>query len=151
MSERLHAQSTVPAGMTALGRAHSYVAACGLGRLVDLVYLRVSQINGCAYCIDMHSRDLLKTGMPVETLVLVPAWREAGGLFDARERAALAWAEAVTRVAGTGVPDADYAAPAAVFDAKALADLTLAVALMNAYNRLGVAFRMTPAAVTRAA
>lgn len=76
--------------------------------LVDLVYLRVSQINNCAYCLDMHTRDLLKKGVKVETLALVQAWREAGHLFDDRERAALAWAESVTLVAQTGVPDAAY-------------------------------------------
>ena len=76
--------------------------------LIDLVYLRVSQINGCAYCIDMHSRDLLQGGVPIEKLVLVPAWREAGRLFSEKEQAALAWSETVTRVAETAVPDADH-------------------------------------------
>jgi AhpD family alkylhydroperoxidase len=117
--------------------------------LVDLIYLRVSQINGCAYCIDMHSRDLLKDGVSIEKLVLVPAWREGGALFDGTERAALAWAETVTRVAETGVPDAEYAAAAAVFDQKQLADLTIAIGLMNAYNRLAISFRSTPAAAKR--
>jgi AhpD family alkylhydroperoxidase len=73
-----------------------------------LVYLRVSQINGCAYCIDMHSRDLIKEGFVIEKLVLVQVWREASGLFDARECAALAWAETVTRVADTAVPDDEF-------------------------------------------
>jgi AhpD family alkylhydroperoxidase len=78
--------------MKALGGVHGYVAQSGLSKpLVDLVYLRVSQINGCAYCIDMHSRDLAKDGMAVEKLVLVPVWREADGLFSERERAALRW------------------------------------------------------------
>ena len=86
--------------------------------LIDLVYLRVSQINGCAFCIDMHSRDLLKAGLPVDKLVLVPVWRDAGDVFSRRERAALAWAETVTRVAETGVPDADYDAAAAEFNAQ---------------------------------
>jgi alkylhydroperoxidase family enzyme len=76
----------------------------------------------------------------------VPVWREAGGVFSARERVALAWAETVTRVAETGVPDADYAAAAAEFSDKELADLTYAIGLMNAFNRFGVAFRSTPAA-----
>jgi AhpD family alkylhydroperoxidase len=139
-----------PAGMKALGGAYAYVRQCGLPpRLIDLVFLRVSQINGCAYCIDSHSRDLLKGGMPVEHLVMVAAWHEAGGIFDARERAALAWAEAVTRLGEHGVPDAAFAAARAAFDddEKQLADLTIAVALMNAYNRLAISFRKTPAAV----
>jgi AhpD family alkylhydroperoxidase len=125
-----------------------YLAQSSLSkRLRDLVDLRVSQLNGCAYCIDMHSRDLLEGGLPVEHLCLVPVWREAGELFSARERAALAWAETVTRVADTEVPDADFEAVSAHFEGKELADLTLTIALMNAYNRLGVSFRMTPAAV----
>ena len=119
-------------------------------RLVELVFLRVSQINGCAYCIDMHSRDLLKQGVAVDKLVLVPVWREGGALFSAREQAALAWAECVTRVADSGVPDDDYDAAAAQFNAKELADLTYAIGLMNAFNRLGVTFRNTPAAVRKA-
>jgi AhpD family alkylhydroperoxidase len=109
----------------------------------------VSLINGCAYCIDMHSRDLLKGGMAVEKLVLVPVWREAGGLFSERERAALAWAETVTRVADTAVPDADYRDAAAAFSDKELADLTIAIALMNAYNRLAISFRTPPTDVQR--
>ena len=119
--------------------------------LITLVYLRVSMLNGCAFCIDMHSRDLLESGLPVEKLVLVPVWREGGALFSPRDRAALAWAEAVTRVAGTGVPDADYDAAAAAFTDRELADLTYAIGLMNAFNRFGVTFRSTPAATAAAA
>src|SRR4051812_26543722 len=101
--------------MKALGGVYGHIMQSGLAKtLVDLVYLRVSQINGCAYCIDMHSRDLLKDGVTVEKHVLVPAWRESGALFDETERAALAWAETVTRIAETGVPDAEYEAAAAV-------------------------------------
>lgn len=118
--------------------------------LIDLVFLRVSQINGCAYCIDMHSRDLVKQGVAVDKLVLVPVWHEAGTVFSRRERTALAWAESVTRVSETGVPDEDYAAAAAEFTDKELADLTYAIGLMNAFNRLGVSFRATPAAATAA-
>ena len=147
MTQRMDYNATTPAGMKALGGVYGHVLQSGLPKtLVDLVYLRVSQINGCAFCIDMHSRDLLKDGVKVEKLVLVPAWREAGALFDATERAALAWAESVTRVAETGVPDGDYAAAAAVFDPKQLADLTIAIGLMNAYNRMAISFRATPAA-----
>jgi AhpD family alkylhydroperoxidase len=147
VTQRLNYNVATPAGMKALGGVHGYVGQSGLpATLVDLVYLRVSLINGCAYCIDMHSRDLLKRGMAVEKLVLVPVWREAGDLFCERERAALAWAETVTRVAETAVPDADYRDAAAAFSDKELADLTIAIALMNAYNRLAVSFRTPPAA-----
>ena len=146
MTQRMDYNAATPAGMTALGGVYGHVLQSGLPKaLVDLVYLRVSQINGCAYCIDMHSRDLLKEGLTVEKLVLVPAWREAGGSADT-ERAALAWAETVTRVAETHVPDADYEAAAAVFDRKQLADLTIAIGLMNASNRLAISFRAPPAA-----
>ena len=102
MTERLDYMKIAPAGVKALGGVYGYILQSGLpGQLVNLVYLRISQINGCAYCIDMHTRDLLKGGLAIEKMVLVPAWREAGGLFDTRERAALAWAETVTRVAET--------------------------------------------------
>lgn len=150
MTHRVDYNAATPAGMKALGGVYRHVTQSGLPKtLVDLVYLRVSQINGCAYCIDMHSRDLLKEGVSVEKLVLVPAWREGGPLFDETERAALAWAETVTRVAETGVPDAEYEAVAAVFDQKQLADLTIAIGLMNAYNRMAISFRATPAAANQ--
>ncbi|MGD9509277.1 MAG: carboxymuconolactone decarboxylase family protein [Geminicoccaceae bacterium] len=147
MTQRMDYNAATPAGMKALGGVYGHVLQSGLPKvLVYLVYLRVSQINGCAYCIDMHSRDLLKEGLPVDKLVLVPAWREAGTLFDDTERAALAWTETVTRVAETHVPDADYEAVAAVLDNKQLADLTIAIGLMNAYNRMAIGFRTPPAA-----
>ena len=148
MSQRMDYNAAAPAGMKALGAVHGYVRQSGLpSRLVDLVFLRVSQINGCAYCIDMHSRDLLKAGLPVEHLVLVAAWPEAGGIFGEQERAALAWAEAVTRLGDRGVPDSAFEAAAAVFGEKQLADLTIAVGLMNAYNRVAISFRATPMAL----
>jgi AhpD family alkylhydroperoxidase len=147
MTQRMDYYAATPGGMKALAGVYSHVQQSGLPKaLVNLVYLRVSQINGCAFCIDMHSRDLLKEGMAVDKLVLVPAWREGGTLFDDTERAALAWAETVTRVSQTGVPDADYEAAAAVFDPKQLADLTIAIGLMNAYNRMAISFRAPPAA-----
>jgi AhpD family alkylhydroperoxidase len=148
MSNRLDYAKASPEGFKALGGVYLSVQKSGLPKqLVDLVYLRVSHVNGCAYCIDMHSRDLLKSGLAVDKLVLVPVWHEAGELFSVRERIALAWAETVTRVAETGVPDADYEAAAAEFSDQELADLTYAIGLMNAFNRLGVSFRATPAAV----
>ncbi len=147
MTKRVDYNVATPAGMKALGGVHGYLLQSGLPKaLIDLVYLRVSQINGCAYCIDMHSRDLVNEGMAVEKLVLVPVWRAAGGLFEDTERAALAWAETVTRVAETGVPDVDYAAAAAAFDNRQLADLTIAIGLINAYNRIAISFRTPPAA-----
>lgn len=148
MSHRLNFAQVAPEGAKALGKVHAYLEDCSLPRqLVDLVYLRVSLINGCAYCIDLHTRDLVKSGMPIEKVVLVPVWEESGALFDSRERAAMAWAESLTRVAQTHAPDADYAAAAAVFNERELADLTIAISVMNAYNRLGIGFRKPPKAL----
>ena len=136
-----------PEGYKAFGGVYLSILKSGLPKeLIDLAYLRVSQINGCAFCIDMHSRDLLRAGLNVDKLILVPVWHDAGAVFSARERAALAWAETVTRVAEGGVPDAAYEAAAAEFTDKELADLTYAIGLMNAFNRFGIAFRSTPAA-----
>ena len=150
---RLDYNQVAPAGAKALGGVYGYIMQSGLpATLVNLVYLRVSQINNCAYCLDMHTRDLLKNGVKIEKLVLVQAWAEAGHLFDERERAALAWAETVTRVAETGVPDEAYQAVRAVFGERELVDLTIAISMMNAYNRMSISFRNTPqAALEKAA
>jgi AhpD family alkylhydroperoxidase len=148
MSQRLDYTQIAPAGVKALGGVYGYVTQSSLSPvLVDLVYLRISQINNCAYCLDMHTRDLLKKGEKIEKLALVQAWAEGGTLFDARERAALAWAETVTRVADTGVPDEAYQAARAVFEERELVDLTIAIGLMNVYNRMAISFRNTPQAV----
>jgi AhpD family alkylhydroperoxidase len=145
MRERLDYYAATPSGMKAMTGLYEHVRRSGLPNvLIDLVFLRASQINGCAYCIDMHSRDLLKAGVAVDKLVLVPVWREAGSLFDPTEQAALAWAETVTRVAEAGVPDAEFEAAAVVFDPRRLADLTIAIGLINAYNRMAISFRTTP-------
>ncbi|HWL83797.1 MAG TPA: carboxymuconolactone decarboxylase family protein [Roseomonas sp.] len=148
MAKRLDYTQVAPNGAKALGGVYGYVVQSGLpAELVDLVYLRISQINNCAYCLDMHTRELLKRGVKVEKLALVQAWREGGGLFSREEGAALAWAECVTRVAETGVPDSAYEAAREVFDEKQLVDLTIAISLMNSYNRMAISFRNTPQAV----
>ncbi|SFC33772.1 alkylhydroperoxidase AhpD family core domain-containing protein [Polaromonas sp. OV174] len=147
MTVRIDYNQVAPLGAKALGGVYGYVMNSGLpAELVELVYLRVSQINNCAYCLDMHTRDLLSKGVKVEKLALLQAWSEVGKLFDARERAALAWAELVTRVASTGVPDQAYEAARTVFSEKELVDLTIAISLMNAYNRMAISFRNTPKA-----
>ena len=152
MSRRLDYNQIAPAGAKALGGVYGYLMQSSLSPvLVDLVYLRISQINNCAYCLDMHTRDLLKKGQKIEKLALVQAWAEGGNLFDERERAALAWAETVTRVAETGVPDDAYRAARAVFEERELVDLTIAIGLMNAYNRMAISFRNTPQAVVEKA
>jgi len=151
MSNRIDYAKASPEGFRAFGAVYAYLRKSSLPtELIDLVYLRVSQINGCAYCIDMYSRDLLKIGVAVDKLVLVPVWRDAGAVFDSRERVALGWAETVTRVSETGVPDADYATATAEFSDQELADLTYAIGLMNAFNRFGISFRSTPAAAAKA-
>lgn len=148
MSKRLDYNQIAPAGVKALGGVYGYVMQSKLpATLVELVYLRISQVNNCAYCLDMHTRDLLKKGVGIEKLALVQAWREAGNLFDERERAALSWAETVTRVAETNVPEEAYQAARAIFDERELVDLTIAISLMNAYNRMAISFRATPSAI----
>jgi AhpD family alkylhydroperoxidase len=150
MTKRLDYNQIAPNGTKALGGVYGYVMQSGPpAELVDLVYLRVSQINNCAYWLDMHTRDLTKKGVPIEKLALVQAWAEGGDLFSATERAALAWAETVTRVAQTGVPDEAYRAARAVFGEKELVDLTIAISLMNAYNRMAISFRNPPQAAIK--
>jgi AhpD family alkylhydroperoxidase len=141
-----------PEGAKAIGTLHHFVTKGTAlpGPLTHLVFLRVSQINGCAHCIDIHTRDLLAEGMPVEKVVLVPVWHEAQDLFSEHERAALAWSEEVTRVSETHASDEAYAAALAVFGEKDLVDLTLTIAAMNAINRMGISFRMKPRARARA-
>lgn len=147
MVQRIDYNQVAPAGVKALGGVYSYVMQSGLStELVELVYLRISQINNCAYCLDMHTRDLIKKGVAIEKLALVQAWQEGGHLFDERERAALAWAESVTKVSTTGVPDDVYQLAHSVFEEKELVDLTIAISLMNAYNRMAISFRNTPQA-----
>lgn len=147
MSQRLDYATLSPLGMKALGGVYGYVSQCGLpAALVDLVYLRVSQINGCAYCIDTHSKDLLKHGMPMSKILLAAAWHEAEGHFDEREKAALQWAEAVTLVSVTHVPDEAFDNVRKSFSEKEVADLTIVVGLMNIYNRMAISFRVPPAA-----
>jgi AhpD family alkylhydroperoxidase len=145
MSLRLDYQARSPLGMKTLGGVYSYVAGSGLEKsLVDLVYLRTSQINGCAYCIDGHATDLLKAGQPAQKLLLLSSWREAEGWFSPREQAALAWSEAVTLVSTSRVPDNVFSIARAQFSENELTDLTLAVGLINSYNRIAISFRRGP-------
>jgi AhpD family alkylhydroperoxidase len=113
-------------------------------QLIDLIDYRVSQLNGCAFCLDMHSKDLRARGETEQRLYMITAWREAPHLYSSRERAALAWAEAVTRLENQQVPDAVYDMASKEFSEAELTQLTLAVAAINGWNRLNVAFH-TPA------
>ena len=145
MTQRLDYEKLSAAGLRAFGGVYVYIVNSGLPKaLIDLVFLRASQINGCAYCIDMHSRDLLKGGASVEKVMLVSAWREAGDFFSAREKAALQWAEAVTLISESHAPDEAFAAVSAQFQPKEISDLTLAIGVINTYNRLSIGFRRPP-------
>ena len=148
MTQRSAYQTHAAEGMRAIGAVHTYLSKSGLPKpLLDLVYLRASQLNGCAYCIDNHSHDLLKEGVSQEKLLLLSAWHEAGAFFS--ERAALAWTDALTHVSETHAPDADYEAAAAQFSEKELADLTIAIGLINAFNRIAIGFRRPPDSLRR--
>lgn len=140
--------SVSPDGAKAMGGIHQYVLnnTSLPSTLIHLVFLRVSQINGCAHCIDIHTRDLISEGVSVDKAVLVPVWHEVQYLFSDQERAALAWAEEVTRVSETHASDEAYAAASAAFAEKDFVDLTIAIAAMNAINRLGISFRLKPRA-----
>lgn len=146
MSQRLDFFATMPQGMKTLFATGQYVAASLPAGLIHLVNLRISQINGCAFCLDMHTKEALRDGDSIERLALLPAWHEVDGVFTDRERAALQWAESLTLIATTRAPDADFAAAKAQFNDKELADLTLAIGLMNTYNRLSIGFRNPPEA-----
>jgi AhpD family alkylhydroperoxidase len=112
--------------------------------LLELVKLRASQINGCAYCVDMHSRDARKHGESERRLYAIAVWREAP-FFTERERAALAWTEALTRISETRAPDADYEWLSSQFNERERVDLTLAINAINGWNRLAIGFRSVSA------
>jgi len=141
MSQRLDYKAASPAAFKALLHVEQQVHASGLeAPLLELIKTRASQINGCAWCLDMHTKDARARGESEQRLYLLPAWREAP-CYSPRERAALAWTEAITRVATEEVSDALFAEARAQFDEKALVDLTLAIIAINGWNRMNVAFR----------
>ena len=141
MKARIHYGKGLYDAMDALDQ---YLDRCGLdASLLHLVRLRASQINGCAYCLDMHWKDLRALGSGEQRLYSLDAWRECPYYTD-RERAALAWTEAVTLVTAGHVSDAVYEETRAQFNERELADLTLAVTTINAWNRLSIAARLVP-------
>lgn len=128
----------------ALGAVHKLMRNSSIeATLVDLIYLRISQLNGCAYCVDLHTHDLLAAGEKPQKLYNMTVWREAP-FFSPRERAALAWAEALTRQAIEPPSATVRAETQRAFSDKEFADLTFVIATMNAYNRLGVGFELHP-------
>ena len=141
LDDRLDYQKAAPDAFNAMLALETAVRRSGLEHsLIELVKMRVSQINGCAYCLDMHSKDARAAGETEQRLHLLAAWREAP-FYTERERAAQARAEALTLVASQGASDAVYQQARAQFDAKALVDLTLAIVAINGWNRLAIGFR----------
>jgi AhpD family alkylhydroperoxidase len=140
MKTRINPQEKGQGAFKALYAIGGYLAKSPVPQsLLNLIYFRVSQINGCAYCLDMHSKDLRAEGETEQRLYMLEAWRESPFYSD-RERAALAWAEAVTQLKDNQVPDKIYEEAAAQFSEQEMIDLTLAVTTINTYNRINSAF-----------
>ncbi|HEX8997003.1 MAG TPA: carboxymuconolactone decarboxylase family protein [Ktedonobacterales bacterium] len=144
MEPRMNYGKAAPGVMKAMGALETYIADCGIEpALQDLVKLRASQINGCAYCVDMHSLDARAGGETEQRLYALPVWHETP-FFTERERAALLWTEKVTLISQDHVPDDVYERVRAHFTEEELANLTLIVATINAWNRLAISFRSVP-------
>ena len=144
MKPRLNYASVSPGVYEAMDAVDQYLSRCGLEEgLLHLIRLRASQVNGCAYCLDMHWKDLRTSGEAEERLYSLNAWRECP-YYTERERAALAWTEAVTLIAEGRVPDSLFDQVRPHFSEKELSDLTLAAATINSWNRLSIAARLVP-------
>ena len=144
MKPRIDYAKVAPGAMSAMLGLETYVRHCALERsLIELVKLRASQINGCAYCVDMHTKDARAQGETEQRLYAVVVWEETP-FFTERERTALAWTEAVTLVGQGHVPDDVYRQARGVFSEKELVDLTLAIIAINGWNRLAISFRSVP-------
>jgi AhpD family alkylhydroperoxidase len=152
MAQRLNPYSVAPDGIAALVGVEKYLQSCGLDqKLLALIKTRVSQINGCAYCLHMHTEEARKLGETDVRLFVLDAWRESN-LYTPQERAALAWAESLTDIAQTHAPDSVYDNVRRQFSEKGLADLSIAIAMINAWNRLSIGVRAVhPAEVAKAA
>jgi AhpD family alkylhydroperoxidase len=144
MEPRIHYEKFAPEALRGMYTIERYLHACSLGdQLLELVKMRASQINGCAFCLDMHSKDARAGGETEQRLYALNAWRETP-FYTSRERAALEWTEALTLVSETHVPDEVYAAVKKEFNDAELIDLTYAVMAINAWNRLAIATRAVP-------
>ena len=149
MPSRIDFPKTAPGAYLARRGVEAYVRQSGLEPgLLELVKTRASQLNGCAYCIDMHTKDARAHGETEQRLYALSAWRETP-FFSERERAALAWTEAVTLVADAPIDEEDYADARDHFDEKSLVDLTLAIVAINGWNRLSIAFATVPGSYRR--
>lgn len=143
MEPRLNYLKLAPEPLKAMYGLGAYLASCGLETsLLELIKIRVSQINGCAFCLDMHTKDARAGGETEQRIYLLNAWREAP-FFTARERAALTWAETLTQL-GHGVPDSVYAEASMQFTEKELVDLTWAVVTINGWNRVAISSGVVP-------
>jgi AhpD family alkylhydroperoxidase len=141
MTQRINPYTVAPDGVAALVGVENYIQKCGLDhKLIALVKTRVSQINGCAYCLHMHTQEARKLGETEPRLYLLDAWHESA-LYSERERAALAWAESLTNVAVSRAPDDVYGEARRRFSEKELADLSIVIAMINAWNRLTIGAR----------
>lgn len=144
MEQRLNYVKLAPTGIQAMYRLSKYVEDSGLEHsLIELVKIRASQINGCAYCIDMHTKDARAQGETEQRIYLLDAWRESPFYTD-RERAAIAWTEAVTLISQGEISDTDYAAAREQFSEEELVNLTLAIVSINGWNRMAITFRAVP-------
>ena len=144
MSARIDYRKVSPEAVTAMAGLERFIRVSGLEpALVELVRLRASYINGCAYCVDVHTKDARAAGETEQRLYAIPVWRETP-FFTSRERAALAWTESVTEVARTGVPDDVYEQARAEFSESALHALTMVIIAINGWTRLAVSFRTEP-------
>jgi len=149
MEPRLDAAAAAPGARAAMYGLERYVRESGLEKpLLELVRPRASQMNGCAYCIDMHSKDARAEGESEQRLYALSAWQEAP-FYSPRERAALAWTEAVTAIGEAGVPDELYASAREHFNETELVNLTMAVVAINGWNRLAISFRAVPSSYER--
>jgi AhpD family alkylhydroperoxidase len=144
MEPRIDYRKYAPDAQKAMLALEKYIAECGLDhKLIHLMKMRASQINGCAYCIDMHSKDARALGETEQRLYELDAWRETP-FYTERERAALAWTEALTLVSETHVPDSVYEEVRKQFSEKEIVDLTVVVTTINAWNRLAISMRAVP-------
>jgi len=144
MQQRIDVTHASPAAYKAVAALQTYVDQSGLdAKLRELIKIRASQINGCAFCLAMHTRDARKLGETDERMHLLNAWREAS-IYTPHEQAALAWTEAVTRITNGHVPDEVYEQVRKQFSEKEIVDLTAAVVAINTWNRIAIAFRMPP-------
>jgi AhpD family alkylhydroperoxidase len=146
MKSRIEYAQVAPGAVEAMRALEKYVRACGIEpKLLELIKIRASQINGCAYCLDMHTKDARSQSETEQRIYALNAWRETP-FFTEKERAALSWTESVTQISTSHVPDEVYEIARQNFDEKELVNITLAVITINGWNRLAISFRSVPGA-----